>query len=84
MSDRPHDGLDLRRELARIDLDALETNKFGAETRKLLAERSKLDAESRKLNRDPWIIIAAAIFGAAGIIASRLPEILRAFGCGGW
>jgi hypothetical protein len=79
MSDTPAGGLDLRAELARIDLERAETNKFGAETRKLLAERSKLDAESRKLNRDPWIIMAAAIIGAAGIIASRLPEILTAW-----
>jgi hypothetical protein len=42
-----------------------------------LAETQKLLAEARKFNRDPWFLIAGAIIAA---IASRLPEILHAFG----
>jgi hypothetical protein len=78
MSDTPA-GLDLRAELARIDRERADTQKLYAETRKLLAERGKLDAEGRKFNRDPWIIMAAAIIGAFGILASRLPEIITAW-----
>jgi hypothetical protein len=42
-----------------------------------LAETQKLLAEARKFNRDPWFILIGAIVAA---IATRLPEILRAFG----
>ena len=73
MSDIPtdwRDRLDLRAEIARIDRERAETQKFAA-------EQNKLSAEARKFNRDPWFLIAGAIIAA---IASRLPEILRAFG----
>jgi hypothetical protein len=43
------------------------------------AEIQKLFAEARKFNRDPWFLIAGAIIAA---IATRLPEILHAFGVG--
>ena len=42
-----------------------------------IAETQKLLAEARKFNRDPWFIIVGAIIAA---LATRLPEILRAFG----
>lgn len=42
-----------------------------------LAETQKLFAEARKFNRDPWFLILGAIIAA---IATRLPEILHAFG----
>jgi hypothetical protein len=41
------------------------------------AETQKLFAEARKFNRDPWFLVVGAIIAA---LASRLPEILRAFG----
>ncbi len=41
------------------------------------AEIQKLFAEARKFNRDPWFLVAGAIIAA---IATRLPEILAAFG----
>lgn len=41
------------------------------------AETLKRFAEARKFNRDPWFLIIGAIIAA---IATRLPEILRAFG----
>ena len=41
------------------------------------AEINKLFAEARKFNRDPWFLVAGAIIAA---IATRLPEILHAFG----
>jgi hypothetical protein len=42
-----------------------------------LAEVQKLFAEARKFNRDPWFLVIGAIIAA---VASRLPEIMRAFG----
>lgn len=71
MSDGPPRAhLDLREQIARIDRSL-------AETHKLLAEAGKLTAEGRKFNRDPWFLVIGAIIAA---IASRLPEILHAFG----
>ena len=57
---------ELREQLARIDRNI-------AETQKLFAEARKFDC----FNRDPWFLVAGAIIAA---IASRLPEILHAFG----
>lgn len=44
-----------------------------------LAETQKLFAEARKFNRDPWVIALGAVIAG---IATRLPEILHAFGVG--
>ena len=51
MSELPLDyrtQLDLRAEIARIDRDRAEAEKFAAEQRKLISE-------SRKLDRDRWL-----------------------------
>jgi hypothetical protein len=78
MSDIPSDWrgqLDLRAELARIDRDR-------AETQKLMRESEKFQAEREKANRDPWVLVLAAMIGAVAVIVGRLPEILHAFGIG--
>lgn len=67
MSDLPADygaRLDLREQIARID-------KTMAETQKLLSERHKFD-------REPWIILAAALVAGFATIVVRLPEIIAA------
>lgn len=67
MSDLPADygaRLDLREQIARID-------RTMAETQKLLSERHKFD-------RDPWVLLAAAMVAAFATIAVRLPEIIVA------
>ncbi|MDO9712473.1 hypothetical protein [Paracraurococcus lichenis] len=67
MSDIPtdyQDRLNLREQLARIDNTL-------ASTQKLISERHKFD-------REPWIILAAALVAALGGIIVRLPEIITA------
>jgi len=82
MNDIPADWrgqLDIREQIARIDRNL-------AETSKLLAE----EAEASRFHREQWIIpltaflaLLAAIFLARlEAIASRLPELLHAFGVG--
>lgn len=75
MSDQPE--FDLRAELARIDRDRAETQKFIAERDKLFREGEKFRAEEQKLWRDwrmaPWwfvISLAGALLGT--IIARHL------------
>ena len=48
------------------------------ETRKFVAEQHKLMAEARKMNRDPWVLMAAAVVGSFATVAPHLPDILRA------
>jgi hypothetical protein len=67
VSDIPTDWrgqLDLRAELARIDRDR--------------ADMLKLQAETKKFNRDPWILVLAALLGIVAAIAARAPEIIQA------
>ena len=61
-------------EAAKPDLDLREQI---VRIDRAIAETQKLLAEARKFNRDPWFIIVGAIIAA---LATRLPEILRAFG----
>lgn len=75
MSDFPADyrnRLDLAELVSRIERQQEETRKF-------VAEQHKLSAEGRKFNRDPWFLVIGALIAA---VASRLPEILHAFGLG--
>ena len=75
MSDIPVDyqeRLNLREQIARIDRQREETQKF-------VAEQHKLMAEGRKFDRDPWMLVVGAI--VAGLV-TRLPEILHALGVG--
>ncbi len=68
MSDIPHDWrgqLDIREQIARID--------------KLLVENQKLQAETKKYNRDPWLLMLAALIAAFAALIARLPELLAAF-----
>ena len=82
MSDIPadyRDRIDLREQIARIDRSLDEAAKFRSEQQKLLAEAGKF-------NRDPWVLVLAALLtGFLGLVAgvmARLPEILHAFGVG--
>jgi hypothetical protein len=80
MSDMPapddyRDRLAMREQLARIDQAREETLKSVAEQHKLLAEQSKRSAEGRKFNRDPWILIAAAVIAAFAAVVALLPGI---------
>ena len=82
MSDIPADyreRLDLRAEIARIDRDRTEGQKVQEETRKFVTEQHTLMAEARKFGRDPYFLLIGALIAA---VATRLPEILRAFGVG--
>jgi hypothetical protein len=78
MSDIPSDWreqLDLRAIVQRFDRDR-------ADMLKLQEEREKLIAERRKYNRDPWLLALTAMIAFLAAVASRLPEILHAFGVG--
>lgn len=66
------DRLDLAELVARIERSQEETRKF-------VSEQHKLMAEARKFGRDPYFLLIGALIAAA---ATRLPEILRAFGVG--
>jgi len=72
MSEVPLDyrlQLDLRDEIARIDRNRAEAEKFAAEQRKLIAE-------ARKLDRDRWLapfVLLASLAG--GLIASVLAHL---------
>jgi hypothetical protein len=69
MSDIPtdwRDQLNIREQIARIDRNQAEIN--------------KLFAEARKFNRDPWVLVLAALIAAFAALIARLPEILKAFG----
>jgi len=71
MSDIPHDyrdRLDLREQLARID--------------RMLDEAAKFRAEREKFNRDPWLLILAAMIAALATLFARLPELLTVLGVG--
>lgn len=68
MSDLPTDyrgQLDLRAEIARIDRDRADTE--------------KLRAERAKFNREPWLLILAALIAAFAAVIARLPELIAAF-----
>ena len=78
MSDLPldyQDRLNLREQLARIDHALDEAAKFRA-------EREKLEAEGHKFNRDPWILVLAAMIAALATLFARLPELLTVLGIG--
>jgi hypothetical protein len=69
MSDIPSDWrgqIDLRAVLTKIDRDRAETQ--------------KLFAESHKFNREPWVLVLAALIAALAALIARLPEILHAMG----
>jgi hypothetical protein len=74
MSELPLDyraQLDLRAEIARIDRDRAEAEKFAAEQRKLISE-------SRKMDRDRWLaplFLAASLLG--GVIVAILSHVWR-------
>jgi len=71
MSDVPHDyrdRLDLREQIARIDRE--------------IDEAAKFRAEAQKFNRDPWILVLAALIAALAALFARLPELLIALGLG--
>jgi hypothetical protein len=57
--------LNLREQIARIDLAIAESHKFAAEQRKLSAEASKFD-------RERWLILVAALSAFAGMIAATV------------
>ena len=63
--------------IARIDRDRTEGQKVQEETRKFVTEQHTLMAEARKFGRDPYFLLIGALIAA---VATRLPEILRAFG----
>ena len=68
MSERLDDyqeRLNIREQIARIDRN--------------MAEQAKLHAEAHKFNRDPWILVLAALIAAVAALIARLPEILAAF-----
>jgi hypothetical protein len=44
------------------------------------AEIQKLFAESHKFNREPWVLVLAALIAALAALMARLPEILHAMG----
>jgi hypothetical protein len=80
MSDIPVNGIDLRAQLAAIDLDLAnaaqarsDTAKLAAESRKLLAEQAKLMAEQMKLQRDwklaPYVLVASLVAAMIGGLA---------------
>ena len=69
------DRLNLREQIARIDHQQ-------AEIQKLFAEREKLEAEGHKYNRDPWVLVLAAIIAALATLFARLPELLTVLGVG--
>lgn len=73
MSDRVE--LDLRAELARIDRDRAESQKFTAEIHKLTREAEKFRAEEFKLWRDwrmaPWIFGLTLVAGVIGGFIAR-------------
>jgi len=60
------DRLNLREQLARID--------------QMLDEAAKFRAEARKFNRDPWLLVLAALIAALAALFARLPELLTALG----
>ena len=74
MSDLPADyreRLDLREQIARIDLAIDEAAKFRAEQRKLASE-------SRKLDRDRWLaplVLLASVSG--GVIVAVLTHVWK-------
>src|SRR5262249_1393159 len=71
MSDVPHDypdRLDLGEQIARIDRE--------------IDEAAKFRAEAQKFNRDPWILVLAALIAALAALFARLPELLIALGLG--
>lgn len=75
MSDLPTDyrgQLDLRAIIARIDRDR-------ADSEKLRVEGDKLRAEREKFNRDPWLLILAALIAGFAAVIARLPELIAAF-----
>ena len=78
------DRLNIREQLARIDLAIIESGKLqvegfklAAEQQKLLAERLKLDAESLKLRRDRFLAPALALAAMLGAIATVAPSLIR-------
>jgi hypothetical protein len=82
MSDVPadyRDRLDLREQVAHIDEMISRIERQQEETRKFVSEQHKLMAEARKFGRDPWFLLIGALIAA---VATRLPEILHAFGVG--
>jgi hypothetical protein len=83
MADNP--PFDLQAEIARIDRDRAETQKFVEETRKLTAEAQKLGAEQQKLfiealklERERWwfpslqLLIGFATSAAIAAVVARL------------
>jgi hypothetical protein len=64
MSD-PHEELDIREQLTRIDQALAESHKLAAEESKLRAETFKLYTEERKLDRErvwfPWLQLVIAV-----------------------
>lgn len=68
MADSDMEPLDIRAELARIDRERAETQKFVAEQRKLMAEASKLSLETRWF---PWLQLAVTL-GAIVVAALAL------------
>ena len=77
MSGQPVERLNLREQVARIDDTLSRIERQQEETHKFVAEQHKLMAEAKKFGRDPWFLVIGAIIAG---MATRLPEILRAFG----
>lgn len=94
MSDIPHDSLDLREQIARIDRALVDIDRAQAETRKFVAEQAKLVdeaaklraedrklmAEAGKLNRDRLLAPALAITGLVGGIITIVGFVLQHWG----
>ena len=73
MRDSPQ--LDLQAELARIDRDRAESQKFTAEVHKLIREAEKFRAEEQKIWRDwrmsPWWFAISLVGALAGSLIAR-------------
>jgi hypothetical protein len=71
MTSDPHDELDFRAELARLDRDMAETAKLIAETHKLFAESRDLSWSWHESSILLIIFIVGVILGAATTLLPR-------------
>jgi hypothetical protein len=69
-------GLDLREQIARIDLALANVERAQAETHKFVAEERKLAAEARKRRMDRLVAPALAIAAVGGAVGAVLVRVL--------
>jgi hypothetical protein len=75
--------VDVRTEIALIDLARAEGQEVAEEMRRRLA--AEMEAVRRPYRDDPWpwiMVAGAVLIGGIVVVAIRLPEILHALGYG--